>query len=392
MKIGKLKTSYQLFIAIVLMLSSCKENVKKSAVQKIEVKPKIEYKVDSFYNTYAQRVAALDTTGFNDIDKESLVLFSNKQSKKITQVIENRLNLLTKWNKDNMSRNQVSDSGFVFYPFSGGDFIHVYYLYPNATEYFMSAIENVGSVLNVEILNKNEFFDYIKDFDTVMRDIYMRSYFITKNMQDDFSRKNKVNGILPILLWSAAKTNHDIIYVKHFIIDSSANKKYIDDVNKSNNKLSIEIKLFNKTTKKIQTLNYYSADLSNNGLRKNSKSLNFLNKYVSNQSNGFIKSASYLMHYDTLFGTIQKLVIEKNKFLVQDDTGIPFKKFDISIWDIELFGKYENPIKDFSESLYQKDLDNAYNSPKYYKGKLNFSLGYHWNSKNQNQIVFIKKQ
>ena len=85
------------------------------------------------------------------------------------------------------------------------------------------------------------------------------------------------------------------------------------------------------------------------------------------------------------------LVLEKNKFLVQDDTGVPFKKFDPSIWDIELFGKYEKPIKDFSQSLYQKELDYSYSNPKYYKGNLNFSLGYHWNSKNQNQMVFIKK-
>ena len=35
----------------------------------------------------------------------------------------------------------------------------------------------------------------------------MRSYFITKNMEEDFGRKTKINGILPILLWSAAKTN-----------------------------------------------------------------------------------------------------------------------------------------------------------------------------------------
>jgi len=386
-----MKVKHLLTIATILILSSCQDNEKKPAIQKAAIKPIIEYKVDSFYNTYAQRVAALDTTPFNDVDKASLVVYSNEQSKKINQVLENRLNLITKWNKDNMYRNKVSDSAFIFYPFSGGDFIHVYYLYPNASEYFMSAIENVGQVLDINKFNKNQFFDYLRDFDTVMRDIYMRSYFITKNMQEDFGRKAKINGILPILLWSAAKTNHDIIHVKYFIIDSSANKKYIDDIYKTNSKLSVEIKLFNKTTQKFQTLNYYSADLSNNGLRKNSKSLNFLNKYVSNQSNGFVKSASYLMHYDTLFGTIQKLVLEKNKFLVQDDTGVPFKKFEPSIWDIELFGKYEKPIKDFSQSLYQKELDYSYNNPKYYKGNLNFSLGYHWNSKNQNQMVFIKK-
>ena len=116
-----------------------------------------------------------------------------------------------------------------------------------------------------------------------------------------------------------------------------------------------------------------------------------LKDYVSNASNGFVKSASYLMHYDSTFSTIQQLVLNKNKYFVQDDTGVPFKKFDLSKWNIELYGIYEKPIKDFSESLYQKQLDDAYKNSAYYKGGLKFSLGYHWSSKNQNQLVAIKK-
>ena len=290
-----------------------------------------------------------------------------------------------------MRRNKVSDSSAVFYPFSGADFIHAYYLYPNASEYFMSAIENIGDIVDVSKLNKVEFFAYVKDFDTVMRDIYMRSYFITKNMEEDFGKKTKINGILPILLWSAAMTNHDIIHVKYFIIDSSFEKKYVDLAAKSKHKLSVEIKMFDKTNNKFQLLNYYSADLSNNGLRKSSASLKFMKNYISDHSNGFVKSASYLMHYDSTFSTIQQLVLNKNKYFVQDDTGVPFKKFDLSTWNIELYGVYEKPIKDFSESLYQKSLDDAYKNSTFYKGGLKFSLGYHWSSKNQNQLVAIKK-
>jgi len=131
--------------------------------------------------------------------------------------------------------------------------------------------------------------------------------------------------------------------------------------------------------------------LSNNGLRNSSKSLKFMKNYISDSSNGFVKSASYLMHYDSSFSTIQQLVLNKNMYLVQDDTGVPFKKFDLTKWNIELYGVYEKPIKDFSETLYQKSLDDAYQNNKYYKGGLKFSLGYHWSSKNQNQLVAIKK-
>jgi hypothetical protein len=385
-----MKNIVKIFLIIALFYSCKEKNNKKSTEQNVS-KVKINYTVDSVYNNYAQRVAAKDTTPFNDIDQSSLVSFYQVQNDKIKPIIENRLSLITNWNQEIMKRNKVSDSSFVFYPFSGADFIHAYYLYPNASEYFMSAIENIGDIVDVSKLNKVEFFEYVKDFDTVMRDIYMRSYFITKNMEDDFSKKTKINGVLPILLWSAAMTNHDIIHVKYFIVDTNFEKKYVDISAKAKNKLSVEIKLFDKTNNRFQLLNYYSADLSNRGLRKSSKSISFLKDYVSNASNGFVKSASYLMHYDSTFSTIQQLVLNKNKYFVQDDTGVPFKKFDLSKWNIELYGIYEKPIKDFSESLYQKQLDDAYKNSAYYKGGLKFSLGYHWSSKNQNQLVAIKK-
>jgi hypothetical protein len=385
-----MKNIVKIFLIIALFYSCKEKNNKKSTEQNVS-KVKINYTVDSVYNNYAQRVAAKDTTPFNDIDQSSLVSFYQVQNDKIKPIIENRLSLITNWNQEIMKRNKVSDSSFVFYPFSGADFIHAYYLYPNASEYFMSAIENIGDIVDVSKLKKVEFFEYVKDFDTVMRDIYMRSYFITKNMEDDFSKKTKINGVLPILLWSAAMTNHDIIHVKYFIVDTNFEKKYVDISAKAKNKLSVEIKLFDKTNNRFQLLNYYSADLSNRGLRKSSKSISFLKDYVSNASNGFVKSASYLMHYDSTFSTIQQLVLNKNKYFVQDDTGVPFKKFDLSKWNIELYGIYEKPIKDFSESLYQKQLDDAYKNSAYYKGGLKFSLGYHWSSKNQNQLVAIKK-
>ena len=385
-----MKNIFKLFLIIVLF-NACKGKNDSNSSEEKNSKVKIDYLVDSFYNTYAQRVAAKDTTPFNDIDQSSLVSFYHLQNDKINPIIENRLSLITNWNQSILSRNKVSDSSFVFYPFSGADFIHAYYLYPNASEYFMSAIENIGDIVDVTKLNKVEFFEYVKDFDTVMRDIYMRSYFITKNMEEDFSKKTKINGVLPILLWSAAMTNHDIIHVKYFIVDSSFEKKYVDLSARNNNKLSVEIKLFDKTNNKFQLLNYYSVDLSNNGLRNSSKSLKFMKNYISDSSNGFVKSASYLMHYDSLFSTIQQLVLNKNMYLVQDDTGVPFKKFDLTKWNIELYGVYEKPIKDFSETLYQKSLDDAYQNNKYYKGGLKFSLGYHWSSKNQNQLVAIKK-
>ncbi len=97
------------------------------------------------------------------------------------------------------------------------------------------------------------------------------------------------------------------------------------------------------------------------------------------------------MHYSS-FSQIRNLVLDKSKFIIQDDTGIPIKYFNPEIFSIELFGVYEKPVKDFSESVFQQDLKIAYSDSTKYKGKLKFSLGYHyWGNRNQNQMIAIKK-
>ena len=96
------------------------------------------------------------------------------------------------------------------------------------------------------------------------------------------------------------------------------------------------------------------------------------------------------MHYST-FSDIRGITLEKSNSILEDDTGIPFKYLNTGGWDINLFGVYVMPVKDFSESRFQKDLSEAYMNEKFNKGKLPFSLGYHWGSKEQNQMLYIKK-
>ena len=42
---------------------------------------------------------------------------------------------MTSWSNDNFTHNDA-DTTLVFYPFSGPDFLHAYFLYPNAIPIF----------------------------------------------------------------------------------------------------------------------------------------------------------------------------------------------------------------------------------------------------------------
>jgi hypothetical protein len=349
----------------------------------------IEIPVDTFYNNITQLIGGTDTLlSYNKKwDANKIKPYAKNVNSKTKRIEGNRLMPLMEWNKLNLERNNIADSSFAFYPFSGGDFIHLNWLYPNADEYLLVAREAVGSVPN--LLNKNTDYvtGYLNDIDYVLRDIYSKSYFITKNMSADTKVDTQVNGMLPVILWAVARTNHEVLSLTYKQIDE--NGVAVDADSSVKKPSAVEISIRHKTSKKIKKVTYLSCDISDYGFNLKPSNLTFLTNKIPSNCNSFIKSASYLLHY-TSFQKIREFILNKSKFLVQDDTGIPFKYFNSETWTGELFGTYVLPVKDFSENLFQNDLLSAYKSEKY-KGSLTFSLGYHWGGQNrQNQMVFIK--
>ena len=85
------------------------------------------------------------------------------------------------------------------------------------------------------------------------------------------------------------------------------------------------------------------------------------------------------------------MTLQKSNSILEDDTGIPFKYFDHVDWNVNLFGLYVLPVKDFRENLYQKDLKDAYADTDLYKGELPFSLGYHWGIKGSKSNAIHQK-
>jgi hypothetical protein len=388
-----------LFIACVaLFLASCDPQKPAPTPSKPEssrdtTSQKPSAPVDTFYQRVSQLIGGMDSTvAYADDrwDVDFIRQYCRDVSEKMVRMERDRLNKISIWNASNIQRNQVSDSSFCFYPFSGGDFIHANWLYPNASEYLLVAKEQVGTVPNIMDFSKHEVNQYLKDIDVVLRDIYNKSYFITKNMRNDIKHATVVNGMFPIILWASARTHHDILSVKFFTISSEGSAVYIDDPASVEKVDGVEILTRNQFSRRERKVTYLSVDISDKGFEKRPEVQTYLRSRVPAQSNTFVKSASYLMHYGS-FGQIRQIVLDKSKVLVQDDTGIPWEQFDKSAWNLELYGVYEKPVSDFSENLYQADLAEAYKMSEYYKGPLDFSLGYHWGTGNQNQMFAIRK-
>ena len=82
---------------------------------------------------------------------------------------------------------------------------------------------------------------------------------------------------------------------------------------------------------KMQTLYYVQTDLSDGGVRR-SGFLKFCEQLGA--ADGFIKSASYLLHAES-FSVMRDFLLARTTALVQDDFGIPVRFFKTEEWRLQ---------------------------------------------------------
>ncbi|HOZ30220.1 MAG TPA: hypothetical protein PLL66_04825 [Bacteroidales bacterium] len=299
-----------------------------------------------------------------------------------------RLAPMANWRNDEISP-KINDSLLLFYPFSGPDFLHAYVLFPYSSEYLFLAQEQLGEIPDLSKMKQKDLSDYLDKFYYSIRDIYIRSYFITGRMNTDLHNA-RVKGVLPVIIFFMSQTGHEIIDVSYEYVNSDGSFKPLSSVTgRFSATECVKISFKSKDSENDKVLRYFRCDISDEGFVNTPGFKTYLNSL--DEVNTYVKSASYLLHYGT-FSIIRNIILDNSKTVLQDDTGIPYKYFDITKWDAFLYGVYVKPIADFpSPYLMQNDLKKIYDEGGENVKELPFSLGYHWNSGEQNQMLFIRK-
>jgi len=344
------------------------------------------------YNDYARFIAGMAPNSGSSMAKydsikqvkEHAVQFSNRWD----EMDKNRLSLMRKWAKDEL-HPKVDENHNTFYPFSGPDFLHMVQFYPNSKRYLFLANEMVGNVPEFEKMNQAQVLNYLNSIEKALGDIFRRSYFITSYMG---SQIPAVKGVVPIFMVFFARTGYEITNVELITIDATGKSVLRNQNPKGISGVRFTFCPAGKYDD-VRTLEYFNTDISNVGTSGNGglKARPEMVKYIEafGKANTFVKAASYLLHYET-FSTIKDLTQAKSISLLQDDTGIPYR-FLAKDFSCSLYGKYTIPVKNFSATgHYQKDLAKLYADSSKVKS-LPFSLGYHWQDKNQNYMLFVRK-
>ncbi len=276
----------------------------------------------------------------------------------------------------------------LFYPFGGPDFLTAFELYPDAETYVLGGLELVGKLPDFRAFTPAQAAGYLQMLNGAMWDFFNKSYFVTRNMSATLAG-DKIDGVLPILCLFLKRTGNVLVSVKRCEFLDSGELLEMDFYARKRRAAppyGVKIEFLTADGIRPRTLYYFSADLADGVFGPKSKFHRFVQALPFETA--FIKSASYLMHY-TFFSAIRGLLLDKSRWVLEDDTGIPYRYFKPEIWEDRLYGEYTKPIELF-HGVEQQDLKKAYAEP----GKariLPFHLGYHWSTNKDSLLYFHKK-
>lgn len=362
--------------------------VDSDTIQKSQPEKIVFYRDSSvdFSARYISGIAQVQGNAFSDLEDESWTKLSEGFSEAWDKLEKERLLIMRQWEKETFS-TWKNDSLTVFYPFSGPDFLHADVLYPKANKFVMLALEPIVEMPVLTELTKEKRDVFLNSLDYALRDIFQKSYFITTHMQEDF-RGDQAKGVLPVFSFFLSRSGYEILELDAIGIDT--NGVVLDTLLKGTGGpfvKGVRFRFRHPNSDTLKELFYFSANISDRGLAL----LPGMMKYLETlgEVNTFVKSASYMPHYNT-FSKIRNFMLNKSKTIFQDDTGLPYEDVVVhKAWKIRLIGEYTKPVKDFGDYVFQKDLDSAYRSEKNLI-KLPFHLGYHWNSKTQSHQFYYR--
>jgi hypothetical protein len=292
---------------------------------------------------------------------------------------------MQKWAGEELRESQLATKT-LFYPFGGPDFVTAFALYPQARRTVLMGLEPVGNLPDLD-KEKPEWRDgFFQDFEATLLDFLKRGYFVTKNMNETFG-KGRVDGALPVMLFFLKRTGNSIIGLRRLSVEAKGGwveSPYVVQKRLRKRPNGVRVDYLRPGDSVVRSVYYFSCDISDAGMPKDSPLYRLYDGLEAVTT--FIKSGSYLLHYAD-FSNLRTMILDRSLYVLQDDTGIPYRYLKRQGWPIQLYGAYAKPIEDFPALVEQKDLKAAYNDPAGNVKPLPFHFGYRWVSKIDNLLL-----
>ena len=293
--------------------------------------------------------------------------------------VENRqLTRIRAWSRAKLT----SPSPVLFYMFSGPDFLYANAFFPNASTYVMSGLEASGPIPDLTKLSREARRRSFRHIEQSLSSIVAYGFFQTLDMRHNLTASG-LTGTLPILYVFLARSGKTITHVSLVRLDDNGTAQ-VDDGDESGARgvgLARGVKIdFVGDDRRPQTLYYFSVNVDNDGFEA-SGFARFCEHLGT--GDGFVKSASYLMHHAN-FSKVRNFLLQHTRLIVEDDSGIPVDRFDQASWQLHPFGHYSGPIALFA-NRYQSKLSELFSHRAV--ESIDFAIGYRWHPGSSNLIV-----
>ena len=251
------------------------------------------------------------------------------------------------------------DGATLFYPFGGPDALTMQVLFPGHSKYVLIGLEPPGTLPSIKELTKKSLNTQLTQIRGSFGALLRKGYFITQYMDEQY-RGKVLNGLFPSILVLLARTDHTILGFR--FVKADADGKLIEREERYKSKdldwnTGVEIEFQDDKTKALQKLYYFGVNLSDARLGKNKAFLNYIDS-LGNNLVTYMKATSYMTHHND-FEVIKDKIKSASLAVVQDDTGIPYRQWDQTKWQVTLYGKYDKLFPPFTP-YQQNDLRAAY--------------------------------
>jgi hypothetical protein len=287
-----------------------------------------------------------------------------------------RLNAMRNWGNTELGdlRDKTST---VFYPFSGPDALYADTLFPNSKVLLMAGLEPVGTMPDLgKLQQEGKLGPYLAQVKTSLFTILAASFFKTKDMKTDFNNQ-LVDGLMPAIIVFLAREGYPINSIQYVVL---AHDGTLHPHGEGSGAPGVQI-----TYGDGRTLLYFQADLGNDGLKENPGFVLLMHRLAPGIT--YLKAASYLL-YEDYFSTIRQAILDDSDGIVEDDSGIPLRDFNLAQWSVIPYGNYTGPINLFKDKN-QPDL-TAYFAKTPHQ-PLTFGSGYKFVSAQSSLLVAKKK-
>lgn len=262
------------------------------------------------------------------------------------------------WAEKNID-DKIAYCSRLFYPFGGPDIAYALEFFPNCDDYVLVGLEPIGSFESIVRLIEGRRYDKIYN---ALDHFLEKGYFVTSYMKNDLSKQG-AHGCLAMLVFQVAKLGYNIVSIEDIGLNLNG-RCPIENALIRGIKISIE----SSVNFKAKDVYYFRVDLNNN----NHNGVAALTKFVRAKDFGtFIKSSSYIL-FNNKFSDARAFILNNAKFVLQDDTGIPFKY--LSNYHKYAFGQYTEPTLNVFKDHAQSDLRSFFDSSK--PASINFKIGY----------------